>query len=85
MMMFYDVLFHLQSITGAMNTINPPVSVADPANQPKVDYIQEVASKPDFEYPPVRELNLTYDRYYEAIKQLTWGLSPQLTMKLTSG
>jgi len=41
------------SITGAMNSIKPPVPVADPANQFRVDYIQEVAAKPDFDYPSV--------------------------------
>lgn len=42
------------TITGAMSTLNPPVQLADPDNQGRVDYIQDVASQPDFDYPPVR-------------------------------
>lgn len=39
------------TITGAMSTINPPVKLADGSNQFRVDYIQDVASQPDFDYP----------------------------------
>ncbi|ELU11052.1 hypothetical protein CAPTEDRAFT_164626 [Capitella teleta] len=39
------------TITGAMSTINPPVQLADSSNQFRVDYIQDTASQPDFEYP----------------------------------
>ena len=46
-------LFFLQTITGAMSTINPPVSLENPEDQFRVDYIQDVASAPDFDYPPV--------------------------------
>lgn len=42
-----------QTITGAMSTINPPVPLENPANQFRVDYIQDVASAPDFDYPQV--------------------------------
>lgn len=40
------------TITGAMSTINPPVPLENPANQFRIDYIQDVASSPDFDYPP---------------------------------
>jgi guanine nucleotide-binding protein G(s) subunit alpha len=40
------------SITGAMTTINPPVALADPSKQFRLDYIQNVCSQPDFDYPP---------------------------------
>jgi len=36
-----------------MSTLNPPVHVENPENQFRVDYIQDVASQPDFDYPPV--------------------------------
>ena len=36
-----------------MSTINPPVSLENPEDQFRVDYIQDVASAPDFDYPPV--------------------------------
>ncbi|XP_013388067.1 guanine nucleotide-binding protein G(s) subunit alpha isoform X2 [Lingula anatina] len=39
------------TITGAMSTINPPVQLANPDNQYRVDYIQDVASRLDFSYP----------------------------------
>ena len=43
----------MQTITGAMSTLTPPVSLENPANQFRVDYIQDVASQPDFDYPSV--------------------------------
>ena len=46
-------LFVLQTVTGAMSTVNPPIPLGDPSNQFRVDYIQDVASQPDFDYPPV--------------------------------
>jgi len=36
-----------------MSTINAPVPLGDPKNQFRVDYIQDVASQQDFDYPPV--------------------------------
>jgi hypothetical protein len=33
--------------------LTPPVSLEHPENQFRVDYIQDVASQPDFDYPPV--------------------------------
>lgn len=38
------------TITGAMSTINPPLQLGNPKNQDSFDYIQDVASQPDFEY-----------------------------------
>lgn len=49
-----DCLKFLQTTTGAMSTLTPPVTLENPANQFRVDYIQDVASQPDFDYPPVR-------------------------------
>ncbi|XP_055706111.1 guanine nucleotide-binding protein G(s) subunit alpha isoform X1 [Phlebotomus papatasi] len=40
------------TITGAMSTLNPPIQLEKPENQARVDYIQDVASNPDFNYPP---------------------------------
>ncbi|XP_059607342.1 guanine nucleotide-binding protein G(s) subunit alpha isoform X1 [Phlebotomus argentipes] len=40
------------TITGAMSTLNPPIQLERPENQARVDYIQDVASNPDFNYPP---------------------------------
>ena len=48
-----------------MSTIKPPVSVADSANQTRVDYIQEVVAKPDFDYTPVSWLILASYELYE--------------------
>lgn len=42
----------LQTITGAMSTLTPPVALEKPENQPRVDWIQDYASAPDFDYPP---------------------------------
>jgi guanine nucleotide-binding protein G(s) subunit alpha len=42
-----------QTITGAMSTLSPPVSLEHNSNQGSVDYIQDVASQHDFDYPQV--------------------------------
>lgn len=47
------VIFCLQTITSAMSTLTPPVTLEDPANQSRVEYILEVSSSPDFDYPSV--------------------------------
>ncbi|CAG0913309.1 unnamed protein product [Notodromas monacha] len=39
------------TITGAMNVLSPPISLEKQANQWRVDYIQDVASQPNFNYP----------------------------------
>ncbi|XP_035742521.1 guanine nucleotide-binding protein G(s) subunit alpha isoform X2 [Vespa mandarinia] len=40
-----------RTITSAMSTLTPPVTLEDPANQSRVDYILDVSSSPDFDYP----------------------------------
>lgn len=35
---------YLQTITGAMSTLNPPIALEKPDNQARVDYIQDYAS-----------------------------------------
>lgn len=50
---YSDRLFLLQTITSAMSTLTPPVTLEDPSNQNRMDYILEVSSSPDFDYPPV--------------------------------
>lgn len=37
-----------------MSTLTPPVKLANPNNQFRIDYLHEVATTPDFDYPPVR-------------------------------
>lgn len=46
-------LVKLQSITGAMSTINPPVELEDPSKQFRLEFIQNIATQPDFDYPQV--------------------------------
>ena len=61
-----------------MNNFKPPISVANPANQPRLDYIQDVASQPDFEYSTVRLLIHSFIRsgyFYSA------SLSPLLLLR----
>jgi len=36
-----------------MSTLTPPVTLEDPSNQSRVDYVLEVSSSPDFDYPSV--------------------------------
>ena len=45
-----------------MSTISPPLSLADPALQPRAEYILDVASRADFEYPPVGQGPPPYPR-----------------------
>ncbi|RZF42282.1 hypothetical protein LSTR_LSTR003900 [Laodelphax striatellus] len=40
------------TVTGAMGTLTPPVQLEHAENQARVDYIQDVASQHDFDYPP---------------------------------
>lgn len=44
------------TITGNMSTLTPPIALENPAHQFRVDYIQDVASSKDFDYP---------DEFYE--------------------
>ena len=37
-------LLLLQTITGAMSTLTPPITLEKPDNQARVDYIQDYAS-----------------------------------------
>ncbi|KAM3961410.1 guanine nucleotide-binding protein G(s) subunit alpha [Aphomia sociella] len=39
------------TITGAMSTLTPPIPLEKSENKARVDYIQDVASQPDFDYP----------------------------------
>lgn len=39
-----------------MSTLTPPVTLEDPGNQSRVDYILDVSSSPDFDYPAVSDL-----------------------------
>ncbi|XP_075911082.1 guanine nucleotide-binding protein G(s) subunit alpha [Petromyzon marinus] len=39
------------AITGAMCTLTPPVPLANPANHLRVEYVQNVAVQPDFDFP----------------------------------
>ena len=42
-----------KTITGAMSTLNPPVSLGHKDDQFRIDYIQDQASSQEFDYPPV--------------------------------
>jgi len=53
----FSLFFLFQTITGAMSTLTPPVSLERSENQFRVDYIQDVASQPDFDYPTVSITN----------------------------
>lgn len=46
----------MQTITGAMSTLTPPVQLEHPENQFRVDYMQDVASQHNFEYTTVRNV-----------------------------
>ncbi|XP_033105159.1 guanine nucleotide-binding protein G(s) subunit alpha-like [Anneissia japonica] len=39
------------TVTGAMSTLSPPIQLANPNNQFRLDYIQDVSSAPNFAYP----------------------------------
>lgn len=47
------LFFNFQTITGAMSTLTPPIQLEKSENQHRVDYIQDVASQHDFDYPSV--------------------------------
>jgi len=36
-----------------MSTIKPPVSLANADSEPRLEYVQNVASQPDYEITPV--------------------------------
>jgi len=39
-----------------MSTINPPVELEDPDKQFRLEYIQNIATQADFDYPQVAAL-----------------------------
>lgn len=48
-----------------MSTLVPPVTLEDPSNQSKVDYVLDVSSSPDFDYPPVSQQSpVSVPQYY---------------------
>lgn len=47
------LLNHLQTIVAAMSNLVPPVELANPENQFRVDYILSVMNVPNFDFPPV--------------------------------
>lgn len=47
------LLTPLQTIVAAMSSLVPPVELANPENQFRVDYILSVMNVPDFDFPPV--------------------------------
>ncbi|XP_043214049.1 guanine nucleotide-binding protein G(s) subunit alpha-like isoform X1 [Amphibalanus amphitrite] len=40
------------TITGAMSTLSPPIPLEKTENEARVNYVQDVASQPYFDYPP---------------------------------
>lgn len=47
-------LFFLQTIVTAMNSLVPPVQLACPANQFRIEYILNLTNQKDVEFTPVR-------------------------------
>lgn len=47
------LLTRFQTIVAAMSNLVPPVELANPENQFRVDYILSVMNVPDFDFPPV--------------------------------
>lgn len=45
----------LQTIVTAMGNLAPPVELANPENQFRIDYILNLANQIDFDFPPVSE------------------------------
>lgn len=43
----------IETIVAAMSSLVPPVELANPENQFRVDYILSVMNVPDFDFPPV--------------------------------
>lgn len=54
----YVIIF--QTIISAMSTLTPPVSIANPSNQPRAEYIKSIAPLSDFDYTEVRHLILIF-------------------------
>lgn len=53
-----------------MSTVNPHIPLADASNQFRVDYIQDVASQPEFDYPMVSKTRIIL--YGNAYIQYDW-------------
>lgn len=47
------LFFSLQTIVTAMGNLAPPVELANPENQFRIDYILNLANQIDFDFPPV--------------------------------
>lgn len=67
----------MQTITSAMSTLTPPVTLGDPSNQSRMDYVLEVSSSPDFDYPPVSQplpaLRFVRCMYFPAAREMRRG------------
>ena len=74
MILEYLLAYAFQTITGAMSTLNPPVQLENPANQSRVDYIQDVASQPDFDYPEVSSYLVVNSLSFSFMKTLLEGM-----------
>lgn len=58
-----------------MSTLTPPVPLQKPENQPRVDWIQDYASAPDFDYPP---------EFYEHTEALWKDKGVQVALKFAA-
>ena len=47
-----------------MSTINPPVELEDPDKQSRLEYIQNIATQADFDYPQVNTLLASWFVYF---------------------
>jgi len=56
----------LQTITGAMSTLNPPVALEKKENEPRVEYIQDYASSKSIDLVNARSLALTLFSLYRS-------------------
>lgn len=65
-----------------MSTLTPPVKIGDPENQSRVDYIHEVATAPDFDYPPVSEICYIFVNVYIGEPWFVWNRWPWRRSKL---
>jgi len=65
-----------------MSTIKPPVSLASLDNEHRVDYVQNVASQPDYQITPVNIVQFYCYVYTVTVSFLTQHVNERLTMKL---
>nr|XP_060616217.1 guanine nucleotide-binding protein G(s) subunit alpha-like [Anolis sagrei ordinatus] len=47
-----NIMEAIETIVRAMGDLQPPVELANPGNQFRIDYILNVSSQPDFDFPP---------------------------------